>query len=200
MDNIWKEGQLLLCSRCCPIYLCIHPSNPLDLPSLLILILTIIPTMEWWWWWWWWCRTGSAYKTTLLGTTASTSGDTYLFMRLTFFRYFFFPIPLHSYTTLVLRIFLWEEEVMISSGRLTRPCWRLPFKSLASRMCWYLILLLILLSGDENWLCPMRHHSWYQIDRQGVTLRRRRRHSCCLLLLMMLLFRLGNKGERSGNG
>ena len=46
MDNIWKEGQLLLCSRCCPIYLSIHPSNPLDLPSFLILILTIIPTME----------------------------------------------------------------------------------------------------------------------------------------------------------
>jgi len=126
------------------------------------------------------CPSGSAYRTTLLGTTASTSGDTYLFMWLTF-RYFFFPIPLHSYTTLVLRIALWEEEVMISSGRLTRPCWRLSFKSLASRMmCWYLLLLLLLLlllSGDENWLCPMHDHSWYQIARQGVTLRRRRRSS-----------------------
>ena len=45
--------------------------------------------------------------------------------------------PLNHSTTLELRISLWEEEVMISSGRLTRPCWRLPFKSLASRTCYY---------------------------------------------------------------
>ena len=106
------------------------------------------------------------------------------------FRYFF-PTPLHSYTTLVLRIALWEEEeVMISSGRLTRPCWRLSFKSLASRMmCWYLILLqilLLLLSGDENWLCPMHHHSWHQIAHQCVSLRRRRRYSWWLMLMIVI--------------
>ena len=87
-------------------------------PSIYRILLTfpshphsyLVPTMEWWW-----CQTGSACGT-LLRTTASTSGDTYLFIQLTF-RYFF-HIPLHSYTTLVLRIALWEEEVMISSGRL----------------------------------------------------------------------------------
>ena len=188
MDNISKEGQLLLCSRCCPIYVSIYPSIQSPRPSfpshphsyhntyhgmMMMMMMSI----------------GSAYRTTLLGTTASSSRDTYLFMRLTF-RYFCFPIPLHSYTTLVLRIALWEEEVMISSGRLICPCWRLSFKSLASRMCWYLILLLILLSGDENWLCPMYHQSWHQIAGQGVTFGRRRRHSCWLLLLMMMLFRL----------
>ena len=33
MDNISKEGQLLLCSRCCPIYVSIYPSIQSPRPS-----------------------------------------------------------------------------------------------------------------------------------------------------------------------
>jgi len=70
------------------------------------------------------------------------------------------------------------------------PFWRLSFKSLASRMmCWYLILLqilLLLLSGDENWLCPMHHHSWHQIAHQCVSLRRKRRYSWWLMLMIVI--------------